>query len=120
MIVRKAKDEDFEQIYKLAEKHNIEIATRELILVVERGSEIIAFAIIKPTVQISPFISESPIASKKLYDEMINELQKTNNGIMVVQCFTDKWNEELFNKLGFEKVFDDKISMEKILTKEGE
>lgn len=114
MKLREATLQDMPELKDMALKYEIDFPEDARILIAENDEgEIKAFAALRPMVQITPFISENPLIGKKLFDHMQDYLQSFH--YPMVQCFTDPENKDLFTKLGFQQVFDDKIIMEKII-----
>lgn len=113
MKIRERRSEDTRQIIALAERHQMDIPEGgKLILAENDKGEIKAMVNVRLVMMIEPFISESPAASVKLWNDV--EAKIKEKGIRLVRCFTDGKNEKLFNKVGFFRVFRDKIIMEKI------
>lgn len=104
--------EDTEQVKALCEKYKINMPTEGKIIVVEENGIIKSFVCMKYVMMISPFVSESPVYSKWLYN-FLEERIKENN-IPIVECFIEKHNEGLLNKLGFQRIFPDHLIMEKV------
>lgn len=112
MTIREAKIEDMEQIETLAEKYGLSVPYDGKLIVAEDNGVIKAFVNIRIVTMIEPFISESPTIGKKLWDYIERKIQKKQ--FPIIRCFTKQKNEKLFTKLGFSKVFESEITMEKI------
>jgi len=110
MIVRKAKDKDMGRIKQLAEKNNLSLPDEGLVVVVEADDKIEAFANIRAVLMIEPFVSENPIASKKLWEHIKTKTQL--GGFKILRCFAQEKDKNLFGKLGFYRIFEKHIPME--------
>lgn len=111
MIVRTAKEEDREQIEKLAEKHGLNLPGEGTVIVVEnKEGEITAFTNIRTVLMIEPFISDTPFASEKLWEHIQAKAQL--GGFKILRCFAQERNKSLFEKLGFYRIFEKHIPME--------
>ena len=111
-MIRDAEIKDMEQINALAEKYGLSVPSEGKLLVAEENGVIKAFVNVRFVTFITPFVSENPVIGKKLWDYVDDRLRKS--GIKLVQCFTKEKNVNLFEKLGFNKVFGDQAIMEKI------
>ena len=123
MKIRFAEDsyEEFQKIYEFMKKHNMPITERaKTILGLNDKGEIKALVSFRPVIQIVPLISENARIGKAVVDFMEKSVTPKLQEELILQCFTDEENEKLFNKYGFEKVFRDKINMEKTITKQKE
>jgi len=112
MEIRDYIDADFEEIQLLAKKYEINIPSDgKIIVVVNDEGIILAFSCIRLIPFVEPMIGESPVASVKLWNYLDEKLREGN--MKVLRCYTDQKNKELFEKVGFKQVFNDKITMEK-------
>jgi len=116
MIPRPAKPEDYEQINKLSEKHNIDLPNEGKLIVLEDNGEIKAFVNIRPVLFVEPFISESPIATIKLWGYIKKKF--IDGDIKILRCFAQKKHKKFYEKLEFYEIFNDYVSMERNFYKE--
>jgi hypothetical protein len=111
MIYRLLKPEDFERAERLCEEHGIHLPVDGIKLLAQCGDDIKAVLGIRTVVSIEPLVSINPIASVKLFD--LADSYANINKINMFRIMAEPSNEELFNKVGFEKVFSGRIIMEK-------
>ena len=111
MTIRNYENKDREQVEKLAEKYGFPFPEDGKIIVAESEGEIKAFTSIRFVPFIEPFIAESSFAGKQLFDFMEERL--IEGKVPIVRCFTKKENVKLFEKLGFYKVYESEIPLEK-------
>ena len=112
MTIRNYENKDREQVEKLAEKYGFPFPEDGKIIVAEDGNgNIKAFTCIRFVATIEPFIGESSFAGKQLFDFMEERL--IEGKVPIVRCFTKKENVKLFEKLGFYKVYESEIPLEK-------
>ena len=115
MKVRIAKKEDIEQVKKLADKYNLEYSDQSIIILAEDDDKNIkGFIALRFVPFIEPMISESSIAALMLYQAAEKLLEQME--VPIIRIFAQEKHEELFKKVGFEEIFQDYISMEKVLT----
>ena len=113
MNVRFYKPEDEEAVKEFSVRHKIsfDLGNRIIVLVEDDEKNIKGVGAIRSVAFIEPLISEHPIATYKVYDTLMQLLKKLNQPI--VRCITGVENKRLFEKIGFEEVFQDQIIMEK-------
>jgi len=114
MRIRQYQANDIEQCFKLGVKYNINLPNDGSVMVAQDDSgNVKAFMIVRPIIIIEPFISENPLAGKKLFESFIEALKLTSPYKMI-RANIDPENKQLLEKLGFDQVFEDKIQMEKL------
>lgn len=118
MKIRIAKKEDMQQIIALAEKYNLEFSDKSINIIAEdETGKIRGFITLRFVPFIEPMVSETAIAGLMLYqaaEKLLEEME-----MPVIRVFAAEQHEGLFQKVGFEEVFQDQIPMEKVLiTKE--
>lgn len=105
-------EKDYEQVKKLAEKYKLNIPKDGKIIIVENNNgEIKSFVNLRLVLYAEPFVSESPIYGKELWDYIEKKIEE--KGIKIIRCFTKGKNLELFKKLGFYEAFGDQTALEK-------
>lgn len=119
MTIREAKQEDLEQILKLADKHGISIPSEGKIIVAETTTGIIAgFVNIRPVIMIEPFICDNPLGAEKLWEYIKKKSEK--GGVKILRCFAQEKHLKLFKRLGFYRIFQKHISLEINFYKKGD
>jgi N-acetylglutamate synthase-like GNAT family acetyltransferase len=111
MIVRDAKEEDLDQIKKLADKNGITIPNEGKLIVAETTTgAIVGFVNIRPVFMIEPFICDNPFGSRKLWEHI---QRKSKEGqVKILRCFAQEKHLGLFKKLGFYRIFQKHIPLE--------
>lgn len=103
---------DLLQLTLLAKKHNLNFPSEGKVFVCEDSEgKIKACTNVRMVLFIEPFIAEDPISGKRLWDFVEKKIKE--NKVRIIRCFARKENIELYEKIGFYKIFSDHISMEK-------
>lgn len=112
MKIREYKPEDYDKVKDLAEKHNLNLPSEgKIILAEDDEGRIVSFINFRMVLFIEPFVSENPLAGKKLFDEAEKRIKEGN--LRIVRCFTDVNNKELLEKLGFYEINELLVPFEK-------
>jgi len=111
MKIRAGKQEDLEQLMKLAEKHNILLPGEGTIFVAEtEAGKIEGFVNMRSVMMIEPFICENPLVANKIWEYIKERSEKGN--IKILRCFAQKKHTKLFKRLGFYRIFAKNIPLE--------
>jgi len=105
--------EDFEQVKSLCDKNNIAFPTDNELLFVAEDDEgkIIGICGLKKVYQVEPLISENALVSNNLFKMVEGVI--VQNDIPRVRAITKEENLFRFTKVGFKKIEEDKIILEK-------
>jgi len=111
MKYRKYKQEDEFQVTLLCREYEIEVPTGFILVAEDDDGKIIGIISMKAEIFIEPLISKNPMVTNKLFSMMEGILLREN--IPEVKCICDKDKEDLFNRVGFEVVENNKLIMKK-------
>lgn len=113
-VLDKTNSEKLFEANQLAKKYDIDIPEDSIVILGMNDKEEIKSLIgLRNVLFVSPFISENHLIGKALYDYSL-ELIKGNN-YSLIQTYAKKKNEKLYNKFGFNTVFEEYLIMEKLL-----
>lgn len=112
-LILKNNEELKKKVEEYCEQHDITFVDikDKTVYVAFDGDKVCGLIGMRNVVTIEPLIADNALVANSLF--RMAEGVILNEGIDIVRFFTDKKNEELFNKENFNKVFDDKIIMEK-------
>lgn len=114
MIVRAANKEDMPKVLELAKSYNLSIPEDGIIVLVEdEDKDVKAFMNIRIIPYVEPMISKSPFASQVLFNYVMEKMK--GGGHKILRAFVREKNSQLLGKLGFNKVFEEYQSFEKLL-----
>lgn len=111
-MIRRYVPEDLDQIKSLCERFKIAVPYESEVWVDDSNGKILGFIGRTAVPFIEPLITTNPGTGLKLYKKILNLFQSDKN-VTFVRCITDRKNEELYKKLGFQTIETDKILMEK-------
>lgn len=112
MTIRGYVDSDYQEIKALAEKYNINLPIEgKVIVAVDDNNKVVSFMIMRGIMMIEPFIGENSLANKHLFDKF--EWLMNISDVKIVRCNIEKKNIKLLEKLGFYRVFEKHVQMEK-------
>ena len=111
MNVRPATKEDMPKILELS--RDISIPADGIIIVAEDAEGIKAFMNVRIVAFAEPMVSLTPFASRDLFDYVSERLKF--GGHKILRAFIREKHSGLLSKLGFNRVFEDYQSFEKIL-----
>lgn len=112
MIYRNYIPEDKDQVKALCDQHGIDLPERSMLFVAEDDNgKIAGFSGIRGEIFLEPLISNNPIAAVKLFEKTIKHFR--DSGVNRVRCICKPERKELFEKVGFRQIEEDKILMEK-------
>ena len=104
---------DEEQVKKLCEAEDIDVPKDAMVMVAEDNEgKIVGLCGIKLEPYFDPFISHNSIAAIKLFLNMMNAYKKIVNK-KYIRCVCNPEYEKLYNKVGFMRIDENKITMEK-------
>ena len=101
------------QVQRLAKENGLSIPEEGTIILVEDEGEVKAFMNIRVVAFAEPMVSKTPFASRMLFDHVSSSLKR--GGHKILRAFVEDKNSGLLKKLGFNRVFEDHQSFEKIL-----
>lgn len=113
MEIREFKTEDLEQLVTLAQQHNLLLPSSGFVNIAEGSNGIIGMMQVRLVATIEPFICTNPIAAKKLFETTMEQLKTMLKDETIIRCFAKPQHVDLYKKLGFYKVFNNHIIMEK-------
>ncbi len=114
MKIREFREGDFQELNELAKRNGLELPPDgKLILAEDELGKIVAFCVVRPVLVIEPFCAENSLSGKKLWDQL--EWAMNTSDIKTVRAnLIDEKNIELLEKLGFERVLEGQIQMQKL------
>lgn len=114
MIIRNYTKSDEDFIQELAKKHDVSIPNDGLVLVAESSEgKIVGFILIRTVSFIEPFVCENKVTAVELFNEAILHLKTMKAPI--VRAIIGHEHLGVAGKVGFEKIFTDKILIEKLV-----
>lgn len=113
--IREFKLKDLSQLKSLAKQHNLVLPPNGMVNVAEDSGQIIGMMLIRLVPTIEPFICTNPLVAKKLYDTTIKQVETVMSDLNIIRCYVKPEHFNLYSKLGFYKVFEKQIIMERNL-----
>ena len=114
MNYRLAKQEDQVEIDRLCLKNKLNPPSGHgIIFIAEDEEGIVGLIKVSSEAFIEPLVSENPLASEKLFIMAQGFLHAQK--ISTIRCLCNQDKVELYKKVGFDTLTEDKILMEKVL-----
>jgi hypothetical protein len=111
MIIRDYTKTDEDSIRDLAKKYDIFIPDDGSVLIAEDDNgKIVGFVLVRSVTMIEPFITENPLAGKKLLDELMLQLKVKQ--VPIVRGVVSDEHLNIAERYGFAKVFSGKHIIE--------